>query len=49
MDQLQLPQAKLLYLIAELYKTHDIDEQQKTRLKGKDRNSELNIRNGYSQ
>lgn len=35
MDKLQLPQAKLLYLIAEIYKAGQINETEKTRLKGK--------------
>ena len=34
MDQLQLPQAKLLYYISELYKTQQINDSQKTLIKG---------------
>ena len=34
MDQLQLPQAKLLYYIAELFKNGDINENEKLKLKG---------------
>ena len=35
MDQLQLPHAKLLYFVAELYKSGDITDTEKTLLKGK--------------
>ena len=34
MDQLQLPQAKLLYYISELYKTQQINDSEKTLIKG---------------
>jgi len=35
MNRLQLPQAKLLFVIAELYRKRQIDETEKRILKGK--------------
>lgn len=35
MDKLNLPQAKLLYCVADLYKARKIDESERTLLKGR--------------
>jgi hypothetical protein len=42
MDNLQLPHAKLLYFVAELWKRGDITDSEKTLLKGMRKQSENN-------